>query len=188
MRQLSSVDLSDSQYTIEQSSVRNKYKAMDTGGNTVLRGNHQMFQMKDEFQFTDAEENDVFTVTASGTVDIAGDYLLTDSQTGEDIAILDNDFSIFQDTWRIRDADDRSIVAELSSRGAVTTLARKLFQVGGLLPHKYEIVDETGDHVGSIEGQFSFRDRYEIRVDDASPVPTEPIVAGAMVIDAIQAN
>ena len=45
-----------------------------------------------------------------------------------------------------------------------------------------------GDHVGSIEGQFSLRDTYEISIDDASDVPKEPVVAAAMVIDAIQGN
>ncbi len=33
---------------------------------------------------------------------------------------------------------------------------------------------------------MSLRDRYEVTVDDASDVPTEPVVAAAMVIDAIQ--
>ena len=50
------------------------------------------------------------------------------------------------------------------------------------------VTDADGGHVGRIEGQFSFRGRYEVPVDDASSVPKEPVVAAAMVIDAIQGN
>lgn len=185
---IDAVDLTDDHYTVEQHSIRNKYEAMDAAGNTVLRGKHEMFKVKDEFPFTDADGNDAFTIKASGMMDIAGDYLLTDSQTGDELVILDNDFSIFQDTWTIRDAEDRSVLAEITSRGALITLARKLLPFGEWIPHKYEIVDETGDHVGQIDGQFSLKDRYEISIDDAGSVPKEPIVAGAMVIDAIQGN
>jgi len=185
---IGAVDLSDDRYTVEQHSIRNKYEAMDAEGNTVLRGKHEMFKVKDEFPFTDPDGNEAFTIKASGVMDIAGDYLLTDGQTGDELVILDNDFSILQDTWTIRDADDRSVLAEITSRGAVITLARQFLPFGEWIPHKYEIVDETGAHVGQIDGQFSLKDRYEISIDDASSVPKEPIVAGAMVIDAIQGN
>jgi len=68
------------------------------------------------------------------------------------------------------------------------TLARHYLPLGGIIPHEYEITDQHGDHVGTIEGQISLKDRYEITIDDASDVPKEPIVAAAMVIDAIQGN
>lgn len=185
---ITGIELSDDHYTVEQSLIRNKYKALDSAGNTVLTGKQKRLKMKEEFPFTDANGNDVFTVKASGIIDVAGDYLLTDSQTGKDLVILDNDFSLFQDTWTIRDSDTRSKLAEISSRGALVTLARDKVPLGELIPHKYEITDADGDHVGSIHGQFSLRDRYEITIDDASNVPKEPIVAAAMVIDAIQEN
>ena len=50
------------------------------------------------------------------------------------------------------------------------------------------VTDADGGHVGRIEGQFSFRGRYEVPVDDASSVPKEAVVAAAMVIDAIQGS
>lgn len=185
---ITGIELTDDHYTVEQSLIRNKYKALDSTGNTVLTGKQKRFKMKEEFPFTDANGNDVFTVKASGIIDVAGDYLLTDSQTGKDLVILDNDFSLFQDTWTIRDSDTKSELAKISSRGALVTLARDKVPLGELIPHKYEITDADGDHVGSIHGQFSLRDRYEITIDDASDVPKEPIVAAAMVIDAIQQN
>lgn len=182
------VDLSDDRYTVEQSLIRNKYTATDGEGNTVLNGKQKMFKMKEEFPFVDADGNDVFSVKASGIIDVAGNYVLSDTRTGEDIVVLDNDFSIFQDAWTIRDIDSGATLATITSRGALVTLARHYLPFGGWIPHKYEITDASGDHVGSIDGQFSLRDRYEIVIDDASNVPKEPVVAAAMVIDAIQGN
>jgi len=182
------IDLTDDEYTVEQALIRNKYKAMDAAGEVVLRGKQKLFKMKEEFPFTDGAGNDVFSVKAGGIVDVAGNYMLTDSDTGAEIVVLDNDFSIFQDTWRVRDPDTGELLAQIDSRGALYTLARTYVPLGELIPHKYEITDADGGHVGTITGQFSIRDRYEISIDDASTVPKEPVVAAAMVIDAIQGN
>ena len=183
---ISGVDLSDDRYVVEQSLIRNKYRALDAAGNTVLKGKQKMFKMKEEFPFTDANGDEVFTVKAGGIIDVAGNYVLSDARTGEDLVVLDNDYSVFQDTWKIRDAGTEAKLAEISSRGALVTLARHYVPFGGWIPHKYEITDRDGNHVGNISGQFSLRDRYEITIDDASTVPKEPVVAAAMVIDAIQ--
>ncbi len=185
---IAGIELDDDEYTVEQSLIRNKYKAEDADGNVVIRGKQKMFKMKEEFPFTDADGDDVFSVKAGGIIDVAGNYVLSDAETGEDLVVLDNDFSIFQDTWTIRDADTEAAIAKIDSRGALVTLARHYVPFGALIPHKYEITDADGGHVGNIEGQFSIRDRYEITIDDASNVPKEAVVAGAMVIDAIQGN
>jgi len=185
---LSRVSLTDDSYTVEQSLIRNKYKAMDAAGNVVLRGKQKMFKMKEEFPFTDGDGTDVFSVKAGGIIDVAGNYILTDSGTGEPVVVLDNDFSILQDTWRIRDARTEELLARIDSRGALVTLARHYLPLGWLIPHKYEITDADGNHVGNIAGQVSFRDRYEITIDDDRGLPREAIVAAAMVIDAIQGN
>jgi len=182
------IDLSDDSYTVEQSLVRNKYKAMDAAGNVVLRGKQKMLKMKEQFPFVDGNGDEVFEVNAGGIIDVAGNYVLTDSKTGEDIVILDNDYSIFHDTWKIRDASTEAKIAEINSQGALVTIARNVVPFGGWIPHKYEITDQDGTHVGNIDGQFSLKDRYEITIDDASTVPKEPIIAAAMVIDAIQGN
>lgn len=182
------IELTDDRYTVEQGFIRNKYKALDAAGNTVLKGKQKMLKMKEEFPFVDGDGNEVFTVKAGGIIDVAGNYVLSDAQTGEDIVVLDNDYSLLQDTWKIRDATTEEKLAEINSRGAMVTLARNIIPFGGWIPHKYEITDQKGSHVGSISGQFSLRDRYEIVIDDATTVPKEPIVAAAMVIDAIQGN
>ena len=180
------IDLSDDRYTVEQGLIRNKFRALDATGDVVLRGKQKMLKLKEQFPFVDADGTEVFEVNAGSMLDVAGDYTLTDAETGEDVVILDNDYSLLQDTWKIRDADTEAKLAEINSRGALTTMARNTLPFGELIPHKYEITDADGTHVGSIEGQFSLRDRYDVTIDDASDVPTEPVVAAAMVIDAIQ--
>jgi len=184
---ISGLELTDDRYEVVQSLIRNKYKATDARGNVVLRGKQKMFKMKEEFPFVDGDGEDAFTVKAGGVIDVAGNYVLSDARTGEDLVVLDNDFSIFRDTWRIRDPGGEKL-AEINSRGALVTLARAYLPFGFLIPHKYEITDAQGGHVGNISGKFSLRDRYEITIDDASTVPKEAVVAAAMVIDAIQGN
>jgi uncharacterized protein YxjI len=185
----STVELTDDQYTVEQSLIRNRYAAEDATGSVVLRGKQKLFKLKEEFPFVDGQGEEAFTVRAGGIVDVAGNYAITDAGTGEEVVVLDNDFSIFRDTWRIRAPGGGEKLAEITSRGAAVTLARNLLPiVGPLIPHKYEITDADGGHVGRIEGELSIRDRYRITVDDASTVPREAVVAAAMVIDAIQGN
>jgi uncharacterized protein YxjI len=184
----STIDLSGTTYTVEQSLVRNKYAAYDGDGELVLRAKQKLFKLKEEFPFVDADGNEVFTVKAGGILDVAGNYAILDAATGDRVAILDNDYSLFRDTWTIRDGDTEAALARITSRGALVTLARNALPFGELIPHRYEITDADGRHVGRIDGQFSLRDRYEIVVDDAGTVPRDAVVAAAMVIDAIQGN
>jgi uncharacterized protein YxjI len=185
---IEAVDLTDDRYTVEQNLVRNKYRAYDADGNVVLQGKQKMFKMKEEFPFANADGEDAFVVKAGGIIDVAGNYVLADARTGEDLVVLDNDFSIFKDTWRIRDASSEATIARIDSRGAAITLARNLIPFGEVIPHKYEITAADGGHVGTIDGQFAIKDRYEIEIHDAGDVPKEAVVASAMVIDAIQGN
>lgn len=149
-----------------------------------------MYDGKDAFPIVAAGGTETCRVKAIETWDVAGEYLLTDTQTTEDLVILDNDFSLLQDTWQIRDADDESLLAEISSRSGLITLAWKLLPAGHAIAHKYEVTDADGNPVGSIEGEFALFsfDEYEITLTDTSPIPTDPVVIGAIVIDAIQAN
>jgi len=192
--ELSAIDLSGSQYTVEQTgrdeNFRPEYEARDVTGNTIFRTTYQMYEGKDEFPFIDTDGTEICRVKAIDTWDIAGDYLLTDSHTDEELVIFDNDLSLLQDTWRLRDPDDQSLLAEINSRGGLITLARKLLPAGQGIAHKYEITDSEGNSVGSIEGEFALFDfdQYEIALTDTSSIPTEPVVIGAIVIDAIQGN
>jgi hypothetical protein len=192
--ELSAIDLAGSQYTVEQTgrdkNFRPEYEAREVTGDTIFRTTYQMYEEEDGFPFVDANGTEICRVKAIDTWDIAGDYLLTDSHTDEELVIFDNDLSLLQDTWRLRDVDDGSLLAAIDSRGALFTFARKLLPAGQGIAHKYEITDPEGDPVGLIEGEFALFDfdQYDISLTDTSSVPTEAIVIGAIVIDAIQGN
>jgi len=112
---ISGIELDDDSYTVVQGVFRNKYKALDNAGTTVLRGKQELFKLKEKFPFVDADGEEVFQVTASSIIDIAGDYILSDAATDEPVVILDNDFSLLQDTWTIRDPQTREALAEIDS-------------------------------------------------------------------------
>ena len=184
------LDLSDDHYTVEQNLVRNKYEAVDSSGNTVLKGKQQTFKLKEAFPFVDENGEEAFTVKAQQIRDYEGQYVLTDARSGEDIVVLDHEYSLLEQitgaTWTIRDADTDAELAEITSRQFVGLFRTGL--LGNLIPHRYEITDADGGHVGTIAGELSMKDRYEIEIEDASSVPREPVVAAAMVIDAIEGN
>ncbi|WP_226043157.1 hypothetical protein [Natrinema sp. DC36] len=184
------LNLSSDHYTVEQSLVRNKYTAKDDSGNTVLQGKQETFKLKEEFPFFDQNGEDVFTVNAQQIRDYEGQYVLTEARSGEDIVVLDHEYSILEQikgaSWTIRDPETDAELAEISSRKFVGLFRRGL--LGNLIPHHYEITDADGGHVGTISGQLSMKDRYDVNIEDTSSVPREPIVAAAMVIDAIEGN
>ncbi|SDJ68230.1 Uncharacterized protein YxjI [Halovenus aranensis] len=184
--------LSGSQYTVEQTgtdeNMRPEYEATDAAGETVFSATYEMYQTKDSFAFFDGDGEEIVTVTATSALDMAGDYTLTDTQTGQDLVVLENDFSLLRDTWRIRDADDGSVLAELTSRGGVATVARTLLPFGRWLGHEYTIADRDGEAAGTIESGFGILDEYEVTIADTSSVPQVPVVVGVAVIDGIQAN
>ncbi|MFB6108305.1 MAG: LURP-one-related/scramblase family protein [Haloplanus sp.] len=187
-RGFSAIDLQGTTFTVEQSLVRNKYAAYDEDGELILRAKQKLLKMKEEFPFVDANGDEVFTVKAGGILDVAGNYAIVDAETGDQVAVLDNDYSLLQDTWTIRDGETEAKLAEINSCGALVTVARNVIPFGELIPHRYEITDQQGTHVGDIDGQFSIKDKYDIVIDDAENVPKDAVVAAAMVIDAIQGN
>jgi uncharacterized protein YxjI len=188
---ITGIELTGDRYTVVQSLIRNKYRATDEAGNVVLRGKQKLLRLKEEFPFVDADGEPVFTVKAGGFLDVAGDYTLTDDRTEEPVVVLDKRWTLFADHWKIRDPETEALIAETESKSKLVMFLKHVPYVGALfqlLPHKYEITAPGGGHVGSIDGQFSMRDRYEIEIDDADDVPKEAVVAAAMVIDAIEGN
>jgi uncharacterized protein YxjI len=185
---IAALDLTDDEYTVVQSLVRNKYKAYDADGDLVLQGKQKMFKLKEEFPFVDADGDAAFTVKASGVFDFAGDYALVDDSTGETVVVLDRNFTLFVDAWTLRDPDTGTPIAEITSKSKLVSLLRHVHGLFGLIPHGYEITAPDGRHVGTIDGRFSLKDRYDVTIDDAEGVPKEAVVAAAMVVDAIEGN
>lgn len=188
---ISTVDLDDDRYVVKQSLIRNKYAVRDAAGDVVLRAKQKLFKMKEEFPFTDADGNDVFEIKAESILDHAGDYTLTEADSGDAIAVLDKNWTLLSHKWKIRDPDDERLLAKIESRGALLELVRNLPYVGivtGLIPHKYTIEDADGNDIGEIAGQLSLADTYEITVEDSGDADKEALVASAIAIDALEGN
>jgi uncharacterized protein YxjI len=183
---ISTVDLSDDRYEVKQSMVRNKYTVRDSAGEVVLRGKQKMFKLKEEFPFVTGDDEDAFSVKAGGIVDIGGNYAIVDAGTGEEVVVLDEDYSLFMENWTIRDPETGDALATIRSKSKLMAGLRHLVSVANLVPNKYEIFDADGGHVGDIEGQFSLRDTYTVTIDDASGVPKEAVVAAACILDALE--
>jgi uncharacterized protein YxjI len=183
---ISTVDLSDDSYEVTQSLVRNKYAVRDSAGNVVLRGKQKMFKLKEEFPFVTGDDEDAFSVKAGGIVDVGGNYAIVDAGTGEEVVVLDEDYSLFVENWTIRDPDSGEALATIKSKNKLLSGLRHLVSVANLIPNKYEIFDADGGHVGDIEGQFSMRDAYTVTIDDASDVPKEAVIAAACILDALE--
>ncbi|WP_336025105.1 LURP-one-related/scramblase family protein [Halobellus salinisoli] len=183
---ISTVDLDDDRYEVKQSAIRNKYVIRDSAGTVVLRGKQKMFKLKEEFPFVTGDDEDAFTVKAGGIMDIAGNYAITDAGTGEEVVVLDEDFSLFVENWTVRDPDTGEPLAVIRSKNKLLSALRHLISITNLIPNKYEIVDADGTHVGDIDGQFSLRDTYIVSIDDASNVPKEAVIAAACVLDALE--
>ncbi len=184
--EISTVDLDDDHYEVKQPAIRNKYAVHDSAGDVVLRAKQKLFKMKEEFPFVTGDDEDAFTVKAGSILDVAGNYTITDAGTGEDVVVLDEDLSLFVENWTVRDPDTGAALATIRSKGKFLSALRHLVSVANLVPNKYEIVDADGNHVGSIDGQFSLRDTYTVSIDDASNVPKEAVIAVACVLDALE--
>jgi len=183
---ISTVDLSDDRYEVKQSMVRNKYAVRDSAGDVVLRGKQKLFKLKEEFPFVTGDDEDAFSVNAGKVLDIAGNYAIVDAGTGEEVVVLDEDYSLFVENWTIRDPETGEALATIKSKNKLLSGLRHLVSVANLIPNKYEIFDADGGHVGDIEGQFSMRDAYTVTIDDASDVPKEAVVAAACILDALE--
>jgi uncharacterized protein YxjI len=183
---ISTVDLDDDRYEVTQSAIRNKYVVRDSTGDVVLRGKQKLFKLKEEFPFVTGDGEDAFTVTAGGIMDVAGNYAITDAGTGEEVVVLDEEFSLFVENWTVRDPDSGESLATIRSKSKLLSALRHLVSVANLVPNKYEIFDASGAHVGDIEGKFSLRDSYTVRIDDASNVPKEAVIAAACILDALE--
>lgn len=189
--EFSTLSLDHDEYTVVQSLLRNKYRATDPTGEVVLRGKQKLLRLKESFPFVTGDGTPAFSVEASTILDTAGTYDIVDEGTGDPVLTLERKWTWLTDTWKLRDPVDERLLATITTKSAIVELLRHAPVVGRfarLLPHRYEIRDVDGKHVGSIDGRLSIRDQYTITIDDAETVPKEAVLAAAMVIDAIEGN
>jgi uncharacterized protein YxjI len=151
----------------------------------VLRGKQKMFRMREEFPFTDPNGDVVFRVKAENLFDVAGDYTLVDEASGDAVAVIEKQFTLFKHVYRVR-SPDGDLWATIESESALVMALKSFVGVLGLLPHKYSITGSGGEPMGTIRERFSLRDIFDVEVDDTGDVPREAIVAAACAIDALE--
>lgn len=181
------VDLVDDEYVVRQSLVRNRYAVEDATGQVVLRGKQKLFKMKEEFPFTDPDGNVAFRVKAQNLLDIAGDYALVDEATGDTVAIIEKEFTLFKHVYRVR-SPDGDHWATIESESALVMALKSFSSILGLLPHTYTISGPDGERLGTIHERFSIRDAYDVELHDTGGAPKEALVATAIAIDALEGN
>jgi uncharacterized protein YxjI len=179
------IDLSGDRYVIKQSLVRNKYAVQDGDGNVVLRGKQKRFRMREEFPFTDPDGDVVFRVKAKNVFDVAGDYTLVDEASGEAVAVIEKEFTLFKHVYRIR-SPEGDLWATIESESALVMALKSFVGVLSLLPHGYSITGPDGRSMGTINERFSLRDIFDVEVGDTGETPREAIVAAACAIDALE--
>lgn len=183
---ITNVDMNDKYYKIKQSLIRNKYKITDKDGNVVLKGKQKMLKMKEEFPFVTGDGEEAFTVKAGGIMDVAGNYVIIDEVTGEEVVVLDEDLSFFVENWTIRNPDSDEEIANIESKNKVLSALRHVSDLANFVPNKYEIFNPTGEKIGEIAGELSLKDTYKVSIDESSEVPREAVMASACVIDALE--
>ncbi|WP_306058409.1 LURP-one-related/scramblase family protein [Natronococcus wangiae] len=188
---VSGIDLSGDDYTVKQSLIRNKYNVYDGEGTLALTAKQKLFKLKEEFPFVDADGEPIFRIKAEGILDVAGDYTIVDEPSGEPIAVLEKNWTLLSHKWKVRSPTDERLLARIESRGAVVELIRNLPLVGlvtQFIPHAYTIESADGAQLGTIAGRLSFRDVYDITIDDEGDAPREALVAAAIAVDALEGN
>lgn len=192
---VSGLDLAGDSYTIKQRLLFNRYHIYDSSQELILKAKQKMFRLKEDIPFMDAEDNVVFRAKAESVIDAGGDYTLTDESSGDPIAVLDRKYTLFRHRWRIRDPETEELLAKVRSEDQTVELVRWIGgiipyvpNIFGIVPHSYEFVDRNENQMARLEGRFSFRDIYDLEVEDSERVPREALVASAIAIDALESN
>lgn len=182
---LDSIDFSDNDYLLRQRAVRNAYTLENSSGEELLKSKQKMFKVKEEFPFTDAGGNEVFSIKAQNLMDIAGDYAVTSSGVDE-IAVLSKNFTLLTHLWSVKDSEGDDI-AVIRSRGKIFGLLRSFIDLMEFFPHKYIIEGPEGQEIGGIKGRFSLRDKYDISLEEN--IEHKPVIlAAAVAVDALEGN
>lgn len=158
---IAGVDLSGDRYVIRQSLIRNRYAVEDGDGNVVFR------------------------LKARNVLDVAGDYALVDEASGETVAVVEKQFTLFEHVYRIR-SPDGDLWATVESESTIVMALKEHVGILGLLPHSYSITGADGRSMGTVRERFSLRDTFDVEVGDTGDVPREAIVAVACAIDALE--
>jgi uncharacterized protein YxjI len=165
--------------------IGTKYNVYEDGSDTpILSAKKKKLKLKEDFRFTTPDGEEAFRVRADSVLDIAAAYDIVDSHTDERIGSVKREVaSFFKHEYTLLDADGEA-VAILREDNRLMAALRRLITT--LIPFSYDIVSPSGAALGSVDEQFSFRDKYTIELTgDLDP---RLAVIGTVVVDAIEGN
>lgn len=183
----SRIELTDTEYTIRQKLIRNKYRVYDSRGDLVLQAKQKLLKMKEEFPFIDADGQSVFRIKAQSVLDIAGDYALEDAETGNIVGVLEKNFTLVAHKWTLKDPQG-NVAATITSRSTLVNLLRSISSLFALIPHSYDIETPDGHQIGALNGKFQIHDTYVLQIDQNTNIPHELLVAAGIAVDALENN
>ncbi|MFB6284853.1 MAG: hypothetical protein ABEK59_13150 [Halobacteria archaeon] len=149
-------------FTVKQSAVRKNYRILNSDGDAVFKAKPKLVKAKDVIPVKTMEDETVARIKARQIQDVSGEYDIIDEETGETIAVLDSRLDFLTQNWMVRDSENESLVAELKSRSKLFGLLRSMVDLMEFLPHRFDIYNHEGIDVGSAEGKFGLKDRYEV--------------------------
>ncbi|MFB6145034.1 MAG: LURP-one-related/scramblase family protein [Candidatus Nanohaloarchaea archaeon] len=190
------VDLSGDVYRVRQNFILNRYKVWDDDDELILRAKQKLFRLKEKVPFYNADGDVVFRVKGQKIIDVAGDYAVVDEESGDKVAVLKRNYTIFTHHWKIKSGDsDERLLANVESANEAVAVLRVLGgfipvlpNIFAFIPHSYVIKNPDDREIGRIKGKFSIRDAYSIEIDDPEDIPKESLVAASIAIDALEGN
>jgi uncharacterized protein YxjI len=163
--------------------LSNKYHIYE-GDERILSSRQKRFRLKEEFRFTTEDGTEAYRVKAGSVLDVATTYDIVDVRTDERVGSVKRSVkSLFKHEYTLLDAAGTA-VAILREDSRLLAALRRL--VTTLIPFSYDIVAPDGTELGSVDEQFSLRDRY--RIELTGDVDPRLAVIGTVVVDAIEGN
>ncbi len=181
---ISGVDLSKRTYKVEQSLVRNHYQVYDGNGELLLRAD-RAFRPHRTVPFVNTDGNEVFSVEAN-TVD--DDFRIVPAGSERPLAILERDTALLRPAWNVRHGSSERLLASIESREPVVEFFRYYVPLMGVLPHTYVIEDADGREIGTLSGQLTLSETYELDIETTEHIDQKRVVAAALSVDALDIN
>lgn len=182
---ISEADLSGERFRVEQSLIRDDYQVYDGNGELLLQADRREFRTRRTVPFVDTDGNEVFSVETGNVED---DYFIVPADSDQPLAILERNTELLERAWNIRHGSNERLLASIESQEPIVEFFRCYVPLMGVLPHTYTIEDAEGREIGTLSGQLTLSDTYELDVDTVEDIDRETLVAAAISVDALDVN
>ncbi|MFB6174482.1 MAG: hypothetical protein ABEJ87_00725 [Candidatus Nanohalobium sp.] len=137
--------------------------------------------LREDVVFVDQDDNTRLVVTTNPKLDVPVSYSIIDSEKDEVVGGLRREWGSLRHRWKLI-AGDNSIVGTIKEDHLSLSLIRRFITT--VLPFRYDMVDEDGEHLADIDGEFNMRDVYNVNIH--SDLDPRLVLAAALVMDFIE--